>query len=189
VTALKDLNNIRNAHRIREGHSLVVPLKGGDFVEMASTSKPTYMNPSRSIDRNAIEKYAERQKPPKGYKRLTYTVKNRDTLGQIAEHYHTSASKLRAWNNLSYRRYIYPGQKLAIYVPESFDPPDQPVAKVVLPDETNYTRHEHVVKQGENLYSISQTYQVALTELLAWNNKSQRSVIHPGDVLVVWKKK
>jgi membrane-bound lytic murein transglycosylase D len=189
VTALKELNNIRNSHKIREGHSLVVPLKGGEFVEMASASKPTYMNSNRSIDKNALEKYAKRQEPPKGYKRLTYTVKSRDTLGEIAQQYRTSAKKLRAWNNLSYRRYIYPGQKLAIYVPESFGAPDAPVATVVLPDESQYARHDHVVQKGENLYSISRTYQVALGELLAWNNKGNRSVIHPGDVLVVWKRK
>jgi len=190
VAALKDLNGIRNSHRIREGRSLIVPLKGGGaYAEVASASKPSYMNSSRAINKEALERYAKSSQPPKGYRRLTYTVKPRDTLGEIAQEYRTSARKLRAWNNLSYRRYIYPGQKLAIYVPESFDPPDEKVTSVVLPDESSHVRHEHVVKRGENLYSISRSYHVALNELLAWNNKSSRSVIHPGDVLVVWKKK
>ena len=165
-----------------------VPMKGGDF-STASTSKPTYMNPSRSISKETMEKVAKRNQPPKGYKRLTYTVKQRDTLGHIAEAYQTSARKLRAWNNLSYRKYIYPGQKLAIYVPVSFDSPDAPVTSVTLPDKANHSQVKHVVKSGENLYAISQRYKVSLNELLAWNKKTRRSVIRPGDVLLVWKKK
>ncbi|MFQ6674254.1 MAG: LysM peptidoglycan-binding domain-containing protein [Fidelibacterota bacterium] len=47
---------------------------------------------------------------------MVYTVKRGDTLGQIAENYPTRASNIRRWNGLRYRQYIYPGQKLLIYV-------------------------------------------------------------------------
>lgn len=188
VATLKKLNGIRNSHRIREGHALIVPMKGGDFASVAS-SKPGYMNPSRSISKEQLERVARRNQPPAGYKRLTYTVKRHDTLGDIAEAYRTRASKLRAWNNLRYHSYIYPGQKLAIYVPESFDAPDRVPTSVQLPDASSHTRHRHVVKKGETFYSISRMYQVGLNELLAWNNKSARSVLHPGDVLTIWKSK
>jgi len=47
----------------------------------------------------------------------------------------------------------------------------------------------HVVKRGDNLYSISRTYNVALGELLAWNNKTRRSVIRPGEEINIWKDK
>jgi membrane-bound lytic murein transglycosylase D len=188
IATLKKLNGIRNSHRIREGKALVVPMKGGDFAN-SSSSKPGYMNPKRSISREHLERVAKRSQPPPGHKRLTYTVKRHDTLGHIAEAYNTSARKLRAWNNLSYRRYIYPGQKLAIYVPESFTPPDQVPTSVAMPDESSHSRHRHVVEKGETFYSISKKYRVRLDELLAWNNKSARSIIHPGDVLTVWKRK
>lgn len=185
VSSIKKLNNISNSHMIREGRSLIVPLKG-DYTEVAS-SKPQYMSTSRKIDKEALENYAQRSAPPKGYKKIVYTVKEKDTLGEIAELYNTSAHKLRAWNDLSYRRFIHPGQEIAVYVPESFDPPAQ--AEVFVPDETCCVKHQHVVKKGDTFYSISKRYNVELNELLAWNNKSRRSIIRPGDVLHVWKKR
>ena len=185
VTSMKTLNNIRDAHRIREGQMLIVPLQG-HHAEVAS-SKPQYKSPPRKIDKQALEQYAQRSAPPKGYKRVVYVVRQDDTLGEIAEVYRTSARRIRAWNNLSYRRYIYPGQKLVIYVPESFSTPDQ--YAVSTPNEQEYEKHTHVVRKGESFYSISKSYNVRLDELLAWNNRSSRSIIRPGDKLEIWKKK
>jgi len=189
VRALKDLNGIRNAHRIREGKYLLVPMAPGNATVASNTSKPRYKDDSRDINKKALEKYANRGAPPKGYKQVTYTVRPNDTLGEIAETYRTSASRIRSWNNLSYRRYIHPGQKLAIYVPETFNTPDQPVTGVDLPDENCCVKSTHVVRRGESFYSISKKYGVTLNELLAWNNKSARSTLRPGDRLDVWKDK
>jgi membrane-bound lytic murein transglycosylase D len=185
VSSLKTLNGIRNAHRIREGQMLIVPLQG-HHAEVAS-SKPMYKSPSRKIDKNALENYAKRSAPPKGYKRVDYVVRQNDTLGEIAEIYGTSARKIRAWNNLSYRRYIYPGQKLALYVPEPFKLPQQ--RDSAAPNQSQYVKRVHVVKKGETFYSISRSYNVRLDELLVWNNKHHRSIIHPGDVLEIWTHK
>jgi membrane-bound lytic murein transglycosylase D len=116
-------------------------------------------------------------------------VRTGDTLGEIAERYRTSARKIRAWNDLHYRRYIYPGQKLAIYVPESFAPRDEPVGAVTLPDEGCCIKQQHVVRRGESFYSISRKYGVGIDELLAWNNRGLRDTLHPGEVLQIWKRR
>lgn len=184
VQSLKTLNNVRNAHRIREGQILIVPLQG-HHAEVAS-SKPRYKSSTRKIDKKALKNYAERSAPPKGYKKVVYTVRQGDTLGEIAESYGTSARRIRAWNNLSYRRYIYPGQKLAIYLPEKAVVQERQVAQV--PNEPGWVKRTHVVRKGETFYSISRSYRVRLDQLLAWNNKSPRSTLYPGDVLDVWTK-
>ena len=188
VSAIKQLNNIRNSHRIREGRHILVPMKGATSVA-SSSSRPQYKNPNHSINKQALKRYAKKAAPPKGYKRLTYTVKDKDTLGEIAEVYHTSARKIRSWNNLSYRRYIHPGQKLAIYVKESSVTPSQKVSQVTLPDESCCVKSIHVVRKGDTFYSIGKKYEVSISELLAWNNKTRRSVIHPGQRLAVWSPK
>lgn len=185
VSSLKTLNGIRNAHRIREGQMLIVPLQG-HHAEVAS-SKPSYKSNTRKIDKQALENYAKRSAPPKGYKRVDYVVRQHDTLGEIAETYNTSARRIRSWNNLSYRRYIFPGQKLAIYVPESFELPNQ--QSVVRPSGSDVVKHTHVVRKGDTFYSISKTYNIRLDELLAWNGKHHRSIIHPGDVLEIYTRK
>jgi len=185
VGSMKTLNNVRNAHRIREGQMLIVPLQG-HHAEVAA-SKPQYKTSTRTINKEALEKYAQRSAPPKGYKRVVYTVRPNDTLGEIAEDYKTSARKIRAWNDLSYRRYIYPGQRLAIYVPESRDVPEQ--AAIASPDDKSHMKRTYVVKKGDTFYSISKSYNVQLDELLAWNEKSARSTLYPGETLEIWQKK
>ena len=183
VTALKSLNKIKHSHRIRAGAYLIVPVQGA-YAEVAS-SKPKYRDTRRNIDQAALEKYTKRFEPPANHKRVIYVVKKNDTLGEIAELYHTSAKKIRAWNNLSYRSYIYPAQKLVIFVPESFD-----VSRVAsgnpANDSSGYTvKHKYTVKKGDTLYSISKRFNVELADLLAWNGKSTRSVLYPGDVLEI----
>jgi peptidoglycan lytic transglycosylase D len=43
----------------------------------------------------------------------------------------------------------------------------------------------HRVKQGENLALIAKKYNVRLASLIKWNNLSTRSIIHPGDKLII----
>lgn len=45
-----------------------------------------------------------------------YTVHRGDTLSHIALRYGTSVSKIRSWNKLGRGEFIFPGQKLVIYV-------------------------------------------------------------------------
>jgi len=192
ITALRRLNSISNKHFIREGKSLLVPMQGAQYAAASSSvSKPGYKDDTRSIDKKSLERYAAKSAPPKGHKRLTYVVKDGDTLGEIAEQFHTSARRLRSWNNLSYRRFIYPGQKLAIYVKESYKVAPDMVAStsVATPDETCCLKKVHKVRKGDTMYSISKSYGVRLADLLAWNNKRSRSVIRPGEAVTVWVKR
>ncbi|UCH85365.1 MAG: LysM peptidoglycan-binding domain-containing protein [Candidatus Latescibacterota bacterium] len=192
TAALKDMNGLRSAHRIRAGRSLIVPIQGTHTEVAASSSppssKPQYRDKHRSIDRDALEKYAKRYAPPANHKRVVYRVKDGDTLGEIAEVFHTSARRIRGWNNLSYRSYIYPGQKLVIYVPESFDVTGIAIGVPQKPSGDGYVRQTYTVVKGDTFYSISRRFGVGVADLLAWNGKSSRSTIYPGQTLEIWKK-
>lgn len=86
---LASVNKILNRHRIKIGQKLTIPVKGGEY--------PASDGPS-------------------GHFKVVYSVKKGDTLGHIAENYKTRAMHIRKWNNLSYGQYIYPGQKLILWV-------------------------------------------------------------------------
>jgi LysM repeat protein len=188
VSALKSLNGLRNAHRIRAGRYLVVPMQGA-YTELAgATSKPEYMTKRRNLDKSTMDRYAKRYAPPANHKQVTYVVKDKDTLGEIAEWFRTRASKIRSWNNLSYRSYIYPGQKLKIYVPDSFDVSSAPIATTSKPDQNSFVRQTHTVRKGETIYSISKRYNVRMSDVLAWNSK-RSSRIYPGQTLEIWRRK
>ena len=86
-----------NRHKIKVGNKLKIPMKGA-----------------------ALRTWGTKDNGgPAGHYKVTYKVKRGDTLGQIAEDYKTSASKIRRWNRLKYgSSLIYPGQKLKIWVKE-----------------------------------------------------------------------
>lgn len=86
---LAAVNKIKNRHKIQIGQKLTVPIKGGLAFESGG--------------------------PPDHYK-VMYTVRRGDTLGHIAEDYGTRATQIRRWNNINYGDYIFPGQKLVIWI-------------------------------------------------------------------------
>jgi membrane-bound lytic murein transglycosylase D len=192
VDALRDSNNLRQKSYLQIGQRLVIPVPGGTAVSAASTaSRPQYMTRSTGVDRAALERYAQRATrgaSTDGRSRVVYTVKRNDTLSEIATAHHVGVSQIRSWNNLSRRRHIYPGQRLAIYVRDtaSIKTSSSGSATPGSMDESRFQQQRHVVARGETFYSISKRYAVSMNDLMAWNGRT-RSIIRPGDVLVIWK--
>ncbi|MFH1851196.1 MAG: LysM peptidoglycan-binding domain-containing protein [Candidatus Neomarinimicrobiota bacterium] len=95
IHELASVNKIHNRHKIKVGQKLTIPVPG-------QRPTPTFA-----------------ESGPTGHEKVVYVVRKGDTLGQIAEDYKTSASRIRNWNNLRYGQFIYPGQKLTIWIPKS----------------------------------------------------------------------
>lgn len=91
------VNKIRNRHKIKVGQVLTIPVRGGTKVSYSSAS---------SIQ-------------PSGAKKEVYTVKKGDTLGQIADNYRVEARQIRSWNGIKYGQYIFPGQKIILWLKRS----------------------------------------------------------------------
>ena len=49
-------------------------------------------------------------------RKLTYTVRNGDSLSLIAGKFKVKISDIKKWNDLNNKRYLQPGQKLKLYV-------------------------------------------------------------------------
>ncbi|MBF7073100.1 LysM peptidoglycan-binding domain-containing protein [Glaciecola sp. MH2013] len=49
-------------------------------------------------------------------RKLTYTVRNGDSLSRIASKFKVKVSDITKWNSLSKKRYLQPGQKLKLFV-------------------------------------------------------------------------
>jgi len=54
--------------------------------------------------------------PRDALKRLSYRVRNGDSLWLIAKKFKVSVNDLRSWNNLAQRKYLQPGEKITVYV-------------------------------------------------------------------------
>jgi membrane-bound lytic murein transglycosylase D len=120
---------------------------------------------------------------PKGHKKITYIVKQGDTLGEIAEGYRTRASQIRSWNDLYYGQNIYPKQKLTLWVPENYSPGS--ISKSFSKKEMNLpTGSYHVVKYGDTLWDISLKYDISIEKLKKINNK-RNNTIKPGEKIIL----
>jgi len=87
---IRQLNGLRYGQYIYPGQKLVIPASPSKLATTSSGSNP--------------------------YEKEIYVVRRGDTLSHIAMRYRTSVSKVRRWNGISRNEYIYPGQKLVIYV-------------------------------------------------------------------------
>jgi N-acetylmuramoyl-L-alanine amidase len=103
----------------------------------------------------------------------TYTVQAGDTLYLIAQRHGMSVSSLKSANGLS-GDVIYVGQKLAIPSNKGSVPPGGQSAI-------------HIVRNGESLYKIAQTYGVSVASLKQANNLKS-DYIYPGQKLTIPKK-
>ena len=123
-----------------------------------------------------------------------------DVLSVIAERYGVSLRSLKRWNRLTRKRFIYPGQKLTIWVPEGrriADNPVPPVAKVEesksnnkkqsMPSrnvgENKYTIY--TMQKGDTLWDISLRNNVSIAELKRINKIRNHRYLRPGDEIKI----
>jgi membrane-bound lytic murein transglycosylase D len=139
-------------------------------LEIARQSVPT--NPSRYA--NYTPEPCDNSVPA-GSSKLTYTVKQGDTFGFIANWYGVKVAKLKCWNNISRDR-LNVGQKLTVYVPTkklnsyknidnmTFDQKQaQQSNQIVAQSNTNGKKLDasyeyYTIRKGDNLSTIASHY-------------------------------
>ncbi|RMF73010.1 MAG: LysM peptidoglycan-binding domain-containing protein [Acidobacteria bacterium] len=115
-----------------------------------------------------------------------YTVRRGDTAWEIARAHGVSLSALLRANGLDRWSTLHPGQRLVI--------PGRPAvttaataARTAAPSAAaeNAAQRIHVVRRGDTLWDIAQAWGVELRDLLAANGLHRRSVLRPGQRLVI----
>jgi membrane-bound lytic murein transglycosylase D len=118
-----------------------------------------------------------------------HKVKNGETISEIARDYHTTIPAIRTANQLRGNT-IRAGDYLMI--PMASKPldayslsADARLAKTQSRERAD-NRIDHVVRNGESFWSISQRYGVTTRELSAWNGMAPGDTLPVGRTLVVW---
>jgi len=158
VRAIADANSLRSSHRIIAGKYLLIPIGpySGSSASLASTSS--------SHGQTSGEK-------------LIYTVKKGDALSRIAASFGVGLSQLRRWNNLRSGAYIYPGDKLTIYLSSG--------GTASVAGREDFTELIYTVKRGDTLWDIAQDFGINLAELIQDNGLRDPSRIKPGSKLKI----
>jgi murein DD-endopeptidase MepM/ murein hydrolase activator NlpD len=105
----------------------------------------------------------ETEKSSLSEKIIVYTVKEGDTLSEIAELFDVSTNTIRWENNISGEK-IMVGQKLNIL----------PVTGV-----------KHIVKKGDTVSKIANNYDAESEDVFIFNDISKESILNVGDVVFV----
>ena len=158
-------NRIRNRHRIRAGKTLIIP---GITPERAKKVKHVRSEPKEYPSDGRI-----------------HIVRRGETLSGIASRYGVSVSQLKRLNRLYGKRYIYPRQRLYLYNASSAD-------RSVVQGKTSVERlksgvegRKHIVAPGDTLWDISRTYGVSVESIRKANGLRRRSLIKPGQRLII----
>jgi len=112
VAAITDLNGIRNRHRIRAGHTLLIP-----------AGQPT------ATRRTAAAPAAAQGDARTPGEKVTHSVRRGENLSRIAAAYGTTVSAIKRWNNMSSDR-IYVGDRLDVYYGTTAAAPTTAAARV-----------------------------------------------------------
>ncbi|NOZ93847.1 MAG: LysM peptidoglycan-binding domain-containing protein [Acidobacteria bacterium] len=112
----------------------------------------------------------------------THTVRRGDTLWDISRLYGVSTSSLRAANGLSRRSLLHPGQKLVI--PGRRRAASTPHARTAA-SRRSLGSGSYTVRRGDTLWDIARAHGLSTSSLRAANGLSRRSLLHPGQKLVI----
>jgi membrane-bound lytic murein transglycosylase D len=103
-----------------------------------------------------------------------YTVKEGDTLMELAQRFQTNTMDIKKTNDLVNANYLQTGQKLNI-----------PAEKGSLSGRWI----TYVVKRGDTLWDIAKAFGVLLEKLMLWNDMGSRSSLQVGDRLKIFLNK
>ncbi len=105
--------------------------------------------------------------PPSGRARIIYTVKRGNTLRAIADVFSVRFRDVMAWNDLT-RSTLQVGQKLEIHPPRAM------------------RLERYQVRRGDTVAKIARRYGVPIRDVLTANGLRSRSLIRPGQRLVLY---
>jgi len=115
--------------------------------------------------------------------RIIHEVQPYQALITIAEAYHVTVDRLLALNGLQADWPLQIGQKLLISPGNITPSPTLSAIQKLTPDADG--SYYHTVQSGETLSSIANTYEIPLSDLMAWNGLNSTSIIRPDQKLLL----
>ncbi len=156
-----------------KANALRLPVaKIGDFL---TNEKEIYAHKSIKDIKDSIAIAQNKMIAPRNGKAVVYHVRSGDVMGKIAQRYHCRVSQIKNWNNLHSDR-LRVGQKLYIYAKSSYLAQNKTKAKIEAKMARNKTTSDgkyiyYTVKEGDNLWDISNKYKGVSVEQLQKLNR------------------
>ncbi|MBV1879445.1 MAG: LysM peptidoglycan-binding domain-containing protein [Pseudomonadales bacterium] len=123
-----------------------------------------------------------------------HKIRNGESLGVIAERYHTTIDTLRSANDIK-GNLIVAGKYLLI--PMAIGQADQYQLsdsqrllsrQAILEKKIGTSPLQHTVKAGDNFWDLSRQYKVSMRNLAKWNGMATTDLLMPGQQLKIFNK-
>lgn len=160
-------NNISNSELISIGQEMKIPLHKNAVAETNIANQAIIDEKNNNINNNINQ--------PKNAEPIVYTVKAGDNLWNISRKYGVSVEVIIDVNNFRDKDFLSLGQKLEI-----------PAIGGGVPDSNQKqepTIITYTVVKGDNLWSISQRFDVKMTSIISANNLKEISRLSIGQKL------
>jgi membrane-bound lytic murein transglycosylase D len=105
---------------------------------------------------------------------VRHKVRRGEVLSTIARKYGARVSNIQRANNMGHRTMIRVGQVLLV-----------PVGRHYAASSGGRGPVNHKVQRGDSLWKIAMRYNVSIKDLMAWNGLNSKSILRPGDRIVV----
>ena len=115
--------------------------------------------------------------------RIIHEVQPYQALIMIADAYHVTVDRLLALNGLQADWPLQIGQKLLISPGNITPSPTLSAIQRLTPEADG--SYYHTVQSGETLSLIANTYEIPLSDLMAWNGLNSTSIIRPDQKLLL----
>jgi membrane-bound lytic murein transglycosylase D len=155
VSAIQEMNGLKNVNRLSVGQHLVIPAN-------ANTAERNTKISSRKT---------ENSNQSNGNGNIKYTVKAGDTLSKLAVKFNTTPQEIKRLNGLKDSDYIRKGQSLQIVSGADSQP--------------SGLLKDHVVQRGETLGGLASQYGVSVSSLMSVNNLSSAHLLKVGQHLLI----
>ena len=169
VAVLKDVNRL-SSDRIHAGRHLMVPASTGNL----DARRLSRMMRAR-LDASG----------PMGPTNSTYRVRHGDNLWLIARNHGMSIAQLAAWNGLSTKTVLHPGQRLTVHRRNNGPSPAASPKRNANSSKRYASAVIHVVEDGDTLSGIAQRHGTTALEIAEFNRIKKSAILRPGQKLRV----
>ena len=167
VAVLKEHNRLAS-DRIRAGRHLMVP------VSMRTINTPRLSKAMRArLDSAAAESSVK----------SVHRVRSGDNLWQIARRHGVGMKQLAAWNGLSMKTVLQPGQRLTVYRRNAGPARTTPLKPAAEPFKASQPAIIHVVEHGDTLSGIAKRHGTTVLKLTEFNRINKGAILRLGQKL------
>jgi LysM repeat protein len=163
------MNGLKKRQTLKPGASILVPASAA-FLPNATADA--------AVDRPKVK--TARAKP------VRHTVKQGETVTQIARAYGLSPGELQRANGLSQNASLHPGQKLKLPAAEAQErsrAARKDLASALAGPLSASSERRYVVKRGDTLTEIARLHGVSPEDLRRWNGLARDALLQPGQSL------